>query len=385
MRKVGCVGILFALALILVGFFAVQSWGGAGPLKQNASVLIASGSTLSDAADELQAAGAIGSTKRFLLLARLFGSSEPIRAGEYRIPAHLSQSDILKMMQGGRTLQRFVTIPEGWPSVMVAEALMKAPQLTGPVHVPDEGSVLPDSYSYQRGDSREEVLSRMQQAMIRYLDAAWKKRKPGLAVTSPEQALILASIVEKETGKAEERRTVAAVYANRLKRGIPLQADPTVIYPITRGKPLGRRILRSELQADNGYNTYAMVGLPKGPIANPGRASIDAVLDPASSNALYFVADGTGGHVFADTLEQHNANVQKWYAIRRARAGRCSASPFGAMLRARLLLSALVSISSLDAPFGVTQLPPTHNTGSKPSHSGAPASVTPPVGQNLHW
>lgn len=156
-------------------------------------------------------------------------------------------------------------------------------------------------------------------AMKKYLAQAWAKRKPGIAVSTPEQALILASIVEKETGKAEERRMVAGVYSNRLKRGMPLQADPTVIYPVTKGKPLGRRILRSELQDKNGYNTYASAGLPIGPIANPGRASIDAVLDPAETNAFYFVADGTGGHIFADTLEQHNANVQKWYALRRAR------------------------------------------------------------------
>jgi UPF0755 protein len=254
-----------------------------------------------------------------VLFARLFGGGEGIKAGEYRIPAHLSQSDILKLLQGGRTLQRFVTIPEGWPAVSVHSALMKADGLAGEVKVPVEGTVLPDSYSFQRGDPRQKILDRMQRAMVKYLAAAWTKRKPGIAVETPREALILASIVEKETGKPSERRTVAAVYSNRLKRGMPLQADPTVIYPVTKGLPLGRRILRSELQNDNGYNTYAKAGLPIGPIANPGRASIDAVLDPAQSNALYFVADGTGGHVFADTLDQHNANVQKWYAIRRQR------------------------------------------------------------------
>jgi len=179
--------------------------------------------------------------------------------------------------------------------------------------------VLPDSYAYNRGDTRQMVLDRMQKAMVNYLAKAWAARKPGIAVSNPRDALILASIVEKETGKPEERRTVAAVYGNRLKRGMPLQADPTFIYPITKGKPLGRRPLLSEVHAKNDYNTYEMTGLPIGPIANPGRASIDAVLDPAASSALYFVADGTGGHVFADTLEQHNANVQKWYALRKAR------------------------------------------------------------------
>jgi UPF0755 protein len=155
--------------------------------------------------------------------------------------------------------------------------------------------------------------------MAKYLAAAWDKRAPGIVVKTPREALILASIVEKETGKPSERAMVAAVYSNRLKRNMPLQADPTFIYPITKGKPLGRRPLLSEVHAKNAYNTYEMVGLPAGPIANPGRASIDAVLHPAESDYLYFVADGTGGHAFATTLEQQNANVQKWYAIRRAR------------------------------------------------------------------
>jgi UPF0755 protein len=159
----------------------------------------------------------------------------------------------------------------------------------------------------------------MQAAMRTQLARLWAQRRPGAPVVSPEAAIILASIVEKETGKASERRLIAGVYGNRLRRGMPLQADPTVIYPITRGRPLGRRILQSELQANNGYNTYRSAGLPIGPIANPGRESIAAVLDPAPTNALYFVADGSGGHVFADTLQQHQANVERWYAIRRAR------------------------------------------------------------------
>ncbi len=319
MRKVGCLGLLIGLAAIVAAFLVVQGWGGSGPAPRTLTVQVAEGSSLSAAARELERAGAITSASRFRLLARVFGSGEPIKAGEYRIPPHTSPSDILKMLQGGKVLQRLVVVPEGYPSVLVHDALARADGLTGSVPVPAEGSVLPDSYAFQRGDTRASVVARMQKAMREYLAAAWAKRKPGIAVTTPEQAIILASIVEKETGKPSERRTVAAVYANRLKRGMPLQADPTVIYPITRGRPLGRRILRSELQAKNGYNTYAEAGLPVGPIANPGRASIDAVLDPAQSNALYFVADGTGGHVFAETLDQHNANVRKWYAIRRQR------------------------------------------------------------------
>lgn len=305
--------------LLAVGFALLQMWGGAGPARQNVSVLIPQGATLSKAATELEKAGAISSARRFVLFAKVLGGSNPIKAGEYRVPARLSQSDILKMLQGGKTLQRFVRVPEGTPSIIVYETLMKAPELSGPLAVPIEGTVLPDSYAYNRGDTRQAVLDRMQRAMIEYLARAWTARKPGIAVGNPRDALILASIVEKETGKAEERRTVAAVYGNRLKLGMKLQADPTIIYPITKGKPLGRLILESELHAQNDYNTYEMRGLPIGPIANPGRASIDAVLDPAASSALYFVADGTGGHVFADTLEQHNANVKKWRALRKSR------------------------------------------------------------------
>ncbi|HEX8301028.1 MAG TPA: endolytic transglycosylase MltG [Sphingomonas sp.] len=309
-------GILLALG---AGFYALQLWGGAGPAKVNVSVLVPEGASLSRAANELEKAGAIRSARQFVLFARVLGGGEGIKAGEYRIPARLSQADVLKLLQGGRTLQRMVTIPEGTPSIIVYEALMKAPQLQGEIQVPVEGTVLPDSYAYNRGDTRQSVLDRMQKAMVTYLAKAWEKRKPGIAVNTPLEALTLASIVEKETSKSEERRTVAAVYSNRLKQNMMLQADPTIIYPITKGKPLGRRILQSELRAVNQYNTYTMTGLPAGPIANPGRASIDAVLDPAQSSALYFVADGTGGHAFADTLEQHNANVQKWYALRRAK------------------------------------------------------------------
>lgn len=319
MRKVGCFGLLIALALIASLAWISRDWSGTGPAPKPLTVVVPEGASLARAATELEKQGAIRSARRFRGYARVFGTGTPIKAGEYAIPASASASDILALLEAGKVRQRLVPVPEGYPSVLVHEALMRAEGLTGTVPVPREGSVLPDSYAYQLGDTRAALVARMQKAMSAYLAAAWKKRKPGIAVNTPAEAVTLASIVEKETGKPSERRMVAAVYANRLKRGMPLQADPTVIYPITKGKPLGRRILRSELQAKNGYNTYASAGLPVGPIANPGRASIDAVLDPATSSALYFVADGTGGHVFADTLDQHNANVRKWYAIRRAR------------------------------------------------------------------
>ncbi|MEO5937687.1 MAG: endolytic transglycosylase MltG [Sphingomonas sp.] len=319
MRRFGCFWLVVVLALVGTGVWAIHDWGGAGPAPKNLSVTIKPGTGLSEAAKQLEAAGAIRSAGRFVLFAKILGGGEGIKAGEFGIPAHLSQADILKVLQGGKTLQRFVTIPEGMPSIMAQERIMAAPELTGEIPRPAEGSLLPDSYSYQRGDTRASVVAHMQRAMTDYLAKAWAKRKPGLVVRTPQEAIILASIVEKETGIASERRMVAAVYSNRLKRGMMLQADPTIIYPVTLGKALGRRILLSEKNAKNDYNTYTMTGLPKTAIVNPGRQSIDAVLNPADSNALYFVADGTGGSVFADTLEQHNANVQKWYAIRRAR------------------------------------------------------------------
>jgi UPF0755 protein len=317
MRKLGCFGLLTVLVAAIALFVVLQGWGGAGPTSRTLTFQVPPGASLASTARDLEKAGAIESASRFRLLARVFGSGDPIKAGEYRIPPRSSPSDILKMLQGGRTLQRMVVVPEGWPSVLVQDALGKAQGLTGPAPLPAEGSVLPDSYAFQRGDTRQSVVDRMEKAMQTYLANAWAKRKPGIAVKTPEEAIILASIVEKETGKPSERRLVAAVYSNRLKRGMPLQADPTVIYPVTKGRPLGRRILRSELDRKNGYNTYASAGLPIGPIANPGRASIDAVLDPEQSQALYFVADGTGGHVFANTLDEHNRNVAKWREYRR--------------------------------------------------------------------
>jgi UPF0755 protein len=205
------------------------------------------------------------------------------------------------------------------PAIIVAEKLAANAFLSGPVPAIAEGSLLPDSYSFQRGDTRQALVARMQSAMTRTLAVLWQKRSPDCPIATQEQAVILASIVEKETGKASERPMIAGVYCNRLRIGMKLDADPTVIYPVTKGKPLGRRILRSELSADNGYNTYRRAGLPDGPIANPGKASIAAVLHPAPTRALYFVADGTGGHVFASTLAEHQANVAKWFALRRAR------------------------------------------------------------------
>ena len=316
-KRLSQIGAVLAVALMAL---AAWSWWGPGPAKKGVVVTIPQGTTLQGATDYLFYAGAIGGPRRrFYWLARFLGEGDPIQAGEFAVPEGASQADVLWLLQHGTPMQRLVTIPEGTPSIIVQEKLDMLPLATGPTPLPGEGSVLPDSYTYERGEPRAAILKRMTAAMDKELAALWAKRKTTCPVSTPQQALTLASIVEKETGKASERRTVAGVYCNRLRIGMKLDADPTVIYPITKGKPLGRRIRRSELDAITGYNTYREVGLPQGSIANPGKASIAAVLDPAPTKALYFVADGTGGHVFADTLDQHNKNVAKWYAIRRAR------------------------------------------------------------------
>jgi UPF0755 protein len=313
------------IALAALGLIAATAaywllWASPGQEPGIHRVIIQEGATLASVARQLEEQGIIpGTATTFRGMAKIFGSSDPVQAGEFEIPAGTSGAKVLDILQHGRPVVRLVTIPEGMPSVLVQEKLAAIRELTGPAPLPAEGSVLPNSYDWQAGESRAIVLKRMTEAMNRELAMLWAARKGNCPVYSEEDAIILASVVEKETGKPSERQMVAGVYCNRLRIGMKLDADPTVIYPITRGKPLGRRIRRSELNAITGYNTYREAGLPRGPIANPGRDSIAAVLNPAPTKALYFVADGTGGHVFADTLAEHNANVAKWYAIRRAR------------------------------------------------------------------
>jgi UPF0755 protein len=320
MRRIGTLILMAALAALALGsIWFAAGWVLPGPLVKEQSVVVPAGSTLRGVARDLRAKGAIRSADAFVARARFFGSSEPVKAGEYAIPKGASGRDILALLQSGRVIHHLIVIPEGMPSILVHERLLAERNLTGTVALPAEGSVLPDSYAYQKAESRAAVLSRMQAAMKAYLAKAWAERSPKTVAKTPREAIILASIVEKETAVPAERPTVAGVYSNRLRQGMMLQADPTIIYPITKGKPLGRRILRSEIAAVNDYNTYAMTGLPKGPIANPGRAAIDAVLNPAETRALYFVADGKGGHIFSETLEQQNENVRKWFEIRRQR------------------------------------------------------------------
>jgi UPF0755 protein len=311
--------VLAVIGLAVAGLVLAWTFLGSATIAKDTNFTIPAGASVSSVADKLAAEGLISSAPGFVLQARIFGSDAPIQAGEFLLKPGMSQGDILAAFQSGDVIRRFVTIPEGMPSILVWERLMGEELLTGEIPVPPEGSILPDTYAFERGQSRKALVEQMQAAMDRALAEEWAKRAPGIAVDTMRDALILASIVEKETGKPEERRMVAGLYSNRVRTGMLLQADPTIIYPITQGKPLGRRIRQSEIAAVNGYNTYTRVGLPEGPITNPGRASIAAVLNPEATNALFMVADGTGGHWFADTLAEHNANVAKWYAIRRER------------------------------------------------------------------
>ena len=308
-----------ALLLAVIAGNFIYGWTAPGPLERAATVIIKPGSSMMSAARQLEKSGAVKSADAFVRRAKIFGASNTIKAGEFVIPAKASNSDILSILTDGKTVQRMVTIPEGMPSIMVYERLMANDQLTGSISIPAEGSVLPDSYAFDKNEPRAAVLKRMQDAMTKTMAELWATRSPNAMVKTPLEALTLASIVEKETALKSELRIVSGVYSNRLRTGMRLQADPTIIYPITKGKSLGRRIRKSEIADVNDYNTYAMAGLPKGPIANPSRAAIAAVLNPQQTSAYYFVADGKGGHIFADTLQEHNANVAKWYAIRRQR------------------------------------------------------------------
>ena len=304
--------VLLLAAILAVGLGG-RAWFARAPARAPTVMLIVpTGAGLPTVARRLAAARLVSNARLFALAARALAPARPVRAGEYAIPRGAGWRQIVDLLQAGRVVQHLVTIPEGLPSVLVAERLTAEPLLTGPVATPPEGHVLPDTYAFQRGEPRAAVLARMTAAMDRMLAKLWGGRSASTPVRTREEALTLASIVEKETAVAAERRLVAGVYANRLRQGMKLDADPTVWYPITRGRPLGRPIRQSDLHADTGYNTYLKPGLPRGPIANPGRLSIAAALDPAATPALYFVANGKGGHVFATTLAEHERNVARW-------------------------------------------------------------------------
>ncbi len=318
-RKAGVVLSLALLALALFAGWQLATWYIPSALEEERPFIVPEGASLTGVAHKLEEEGFIADAETFLLFAKVLGGNDPIKAGEFLLPVPASGNQLLSILQGGDVVRRFVTIPEGMPSVMVRDRLMAEELLTGDVEAPPEGSVLPESYDFERGESRAAVLARMQQAMRDTLAELWPGKGPRSVVSTPEEAVILASIVEKETGVPQERGMVAGLYSNRLRQGMRLQADPTIIYPITKGRPLGRRIRRSEIDAVNDYNTYSMDGLPRGAITNPGREAIAAVLNPDETDALFMVADDSGGHAFAATYAEHQANVERWYKIRRER------------------------------------------------------------------
>lgn len=287
-----------------------------GPHDSERRVLLQRGSSLGAVAARLDDAGAIRHAVLFRLYVRLRGQAKALKAGEFDLPARANMADILSILVRGDVVLHPITIAEGLTSRQIVEQLDADTVLRGAVEIPAEGSLLPETYNVPRGMARAALVAQMAQAQKAVIDALWPKRQKNLPIKNKAQALILASIVERETGVASERALVAAVFINRLKKNMRLQSDPTIIYGLVGGKgALGRPIRRSEIRRKTPYNTYRINGLPPTPIANPGRASIAAVLNPADSKALYFVADGTGGHVFAETLAAHNANVRRWRQI----------------------------------------------------------------------
>ena len=250
------------------------------------------------------------------------GGDRDLRAGEFAIPEAASMAEIYDILRSGQTIQYPVTAAEGLTTAMIIRIVEASEVMTGEItRIPAEGALLPETYLVSRGDDRQALIDRMEAAQDALLDELWSNRAENLPFDTPEEAIILASVVEKETGIAHERPMVASVFVNRLRRGMRLQSDPTIIYGITQGEPLGRGIRRSELDSTaNRYNTYQIDGLPPTPISNPGRDAIAAVLNPPEGQYLYFVADGTGGHAFATSLAEHNRNVAQWRRIERERA-----------------------------------------------------------------
>jgi UPF0755 protein len=302
-------GVLFAVAK--------HRFDAAGPLEKEKVVNIPPRLGIRDIADLLVKEGVIDHPFTFVVSALLAKTRDELKFGEYQFPKQASLHDVINTIVDGKVVQHQITIPEGLTSEQIVQRLLETEILAGNIkEIPREGSMLPESYRYTRGTPRDQLIQRMQQAQTRIVQEVWDRRMPDLPLKTSQQLVTLASIVEKETGRADERTRVAAVFVNRLKQRMKLQSDPTIIYGLVGGKgTLGRPILRSEIEQPTPYNTYVIDGLPPGPIANPGRAALEAVANPARTKELYFVADGTGGHAFSETLDQHMRNVGRLRAL----------------------------------------------------------------------
>ncbi len=317
---------LALLGVVLVAalaYFANVQFNAEGPHTTDRTITIERGMATRQIAGLLETRGVISNGHIFTagVLARQARSR--LQAGEYAIAVGMSMSDILDMLVEGRTVVYQVTFPEGWTSLQIVNRLNATEFLTGEItEVPPEGALLPSTYAFDRDATRQSVLDRMLAAQETALQTIWERRVNDLPIDSPEELVTLASIVEKETARADERSRVAAVFINRLNQGMRLQSDPTILYGVFGGEAWmeARPIYRSQLRDDtNPYNTYTIPALPPGPIANPGRASLEAVANPSRTDDLFFVADGTGGHAFAVTYEEHNRNVERWREIERER------------------------------------------------------------------
>jgi len=311
--------VLILLAILSGVVFALgkSRFDAPGPLQADKIVNIPPRLGIRDIADLLQREGVIEHPVTFIISALLVKAREDLKFGEYQFTRQASLHDVINTIVEGKVVQHQITVAEGLTSEQIVQRLLESDVLSGNIkEIPREGSMLPESYRFTRGTPRDQVIARMQQSQRRVVQEVWDHRVADLPLRSPEQLVTLASIVEKETGRSDERSRVGAVFINRLKQHMKLQSDPTIIYGLVGGKgTLGRPILRSEIEQPTPYNTYVIDGLPPGPIANPGRAALEAVANPARTKELYFVADGTGGHAFSETLDAHQRNVARLRAI----------------------------------------------------------------------
>lgn len=325
--------LLTALLLLVVAgsalVYGFREYMKPGPLAADQVFVIDKGVGTSGIAEKLEEAGIIANSKAFSAAAFFTGARGRLKAGEYEFPAGASMREVMGLLASGRTVIHKVAIPEGWTSDMAMARIRDNQILAGDVTTPPEGAIMPDTYLFKRGMARQELIDQMLAAQTKLLDEVWVKRRSGLAIRTKEEAVTLASIVEKETALASERPLIASVFMNRLAKGMRLQSDPTIIYGIVGGKgKLGRPLTKADITTPTPYNTYTFKGLPPGPIGNPGRSALEAVLNPPETAYLYFVANGTGGHAFAATLEEHNRNVAKWRDIE-GNAARATAAETG--------------------------------------------------------